>query len=85
MNQSSNQLVTSAKAEVVKYRAKNKPESLAQALEDLASAFLKEVNLEEAATALEEAAAVWSGIGTVRRQGSCFTTSRFYPPFSQRF
>ena len=60
-----------AKAQVTKSRAKGNNERLAEALEDLASALLKEVDLVGATTALEEAAELWSSIGSLYRQGSC--------------
>lgn len=71
MNNTNDQPAILAREQVAKYRAKGNSERLAEALEDLASALLKEVDLGGAATALEEAAEIWSGLGAAFRQGSC--------------
>ena len=56
---------------MAKYRLAGNTERLAEALEDFASALLKEADLAGASIALEEAANLWFDLGCAQRQGSC--------------
>lgn len=63
--------LAAARIKVEKWRTEGNSEQLAESLEGLASVLLKEVDLVGAASALEEAAGLWSDMSSVERQGSC--------------
>lgn len=63
--------VSVARNTVARCREAGDPRRLAEALESLASASTREVDLLGSAAALEEAADLWSTLGAPERQGSC--------------
>jgi len=65
-------LALAAQEKVNKSRTQGNPTRLAESLESLASALLKEADLLAVADALEEAAGIWSDMHFGERQGSCF-------------
>lgn len=63
--------LAAARTKVEKWRKEGNAKQLAESLEGLASVLLKEVDLVGAASALEEAAGLWSDMSSVERHGSC--------------
>lgn len=72
MSETSTQLTREAQQKVEHYRQCGGNAELANALEGLASAQLKEADLDGAADALEEAARIWLLLDNDQRKGSCF-------------